>query len=55
MVALNKGAKDAVLPTARFHEMLKGVKSGVDVISGKTYALDSALTLPAKTAVILEI
>ena len=55
MVALNKGTKDAVLPTARFQEMLKGVKSGVDVISGKTYALDSALTLPAKTAVILEL
>lgn len=55
MVALNKGDKDAVLPTARFREMLEGVRSGVDVISGKTYALDSALALPAKTAVILEL
>jgi glycosidase len=55
MVALNKGAKDAVLPTVRFREMLKGVKSGVDVISGKTYALDTVLSLPAKTAVILEL
>ena len=55
MVVLNKGANEAVLPTARFQEMLKGVKSGVDVISGKTYALDAALALPAKTALILEI
>lgn len=55
MVALNKGDKDAVLPTARFQEMLNGASSGIDVISGKTYALDSALALPAKTAVILEI
>jgi hypothetical protein len=55
MVALNKGASEAVLPTGRFREMLEGVKSGVDVISGKTYALDKALALPAKTAVILEL
>lgn len=55
MVALNKEAKEAVLPVARFHEMLKGVKSGVDVISGKTYSLETALTIPPKTALILEL
>lgn len=55
MVAFNKGAKEAVLPVARFHEMLRGVKSGVDVISGKTYALDASLALPARSVVILEI
>jgi glycosidase len=55
MVAFNKEAKEAVLPVARFHEMLKGVKSGVDVISGKTYSLETSLTLPAKSAVILEL
>lgn len=55
MVALNKGAKDASLPTARFGEMLKGVTKGVDVISGKTFALDAALALPARSAVILEL
>jgi len=55
MVAMNKGAKEAVLPVARFHEMLAGVRSGVDVISGKTYALDTAITLPAHGTAILEL
>ena len=55
MVALNKGRAQTVLPTARFAEMLKGVGSGVDVITGQTYRLDTALTLPARSAVILEL
>ena len=55
MVAFNKGAVQAVLPVARFHEMLKGVQSGVDVITGHTFALETTLTLPARSAVILEL
>ncbi len=55
MVAFNKNREAAVLPVARFHEMLAGVKAGVDVLSGQTYALDSALTLPARGVVILEL
>ena len=55
MVAFNKAARQAVLPTARFSEMLGGARSGVDVISGKTFALDTALTLPARSVVVLEI
>jgi glycosidase len=55
MVALNKTNKTAVLPTARFAEMLDGIKSGKDVLTGKAFALDTALTLPAKSAVILEL
>ena len=55
MVALNKGTTEAVLPVARFHEMLTGVTSGVDVISGKTFSLTTALTLPPRSAVILEL
>ncbi len=55
MVALNKNGAPAVLPVARFHEMLGGVRSGVDVISGATFALDTALTLPARASVILEL
>jgi hypothetical protein len=31
------------------------VKSGVDVISGTTFSLDSALTLPPRSVVILEL
>jgi glycosidase len=55
MVALNKTDKAMVLPTARFAEMLAGARSGTDVLTGKAFALDTALTLPAKTAVILEL
>ena len=55
MVALNKNTVAAVLPVERFREMLAGVSSGVDVISGKTFALDTALTLPARATVILEL
>lgn len=55
MVAMNRGTQQAVLPTARFAEMLKGAQSGVDVLTGRTFALGSALTLPARSVVILEI
>ena len=50
-----KPTSQAVLPVARFAEMLKGVTAGVDVISGKTFSLETALTLPARSAVILEL
>jgi glycosidase len=55
MVAFNKNAKPAALPTARFQEMLKGASSGVDALTGKTFDLSATLTLPARSAVILEI
>jgi neopullulanase len=55
MVAFNKDKREAVLPTARFHEMLAGVKAGVDVISGKTFALDGELRLAPRSVVILEL
>lgn len=55
MVALNKNKTDTTLPTARFHEMLNGVRSGVDVISGQRVSLDGQVKLPARSALILEI
>jgi glycosidase len=55
MVAFNDNPKEAVLPTARFHEMLRGVESGVDVLTGKTYDLKNALTLPPHASVILQL
>ena len=55
MVAFNKNAQPAQLPVARFREMLAGVKSGVDVISGATFDLSATLTLPAHAVVILEL
>jgi glycosidase len=55
MVAFNKNAKPAALPTARFQEILKGARSGVDALTGKTFDLSTTLTLPARSVVILEI
>jgi glycosidase len=55
MVAFNKNATAVSLPTARFQEMLKGAKSGVDAITGKTFDLSGALSLPARSVVILEL
>jgi glycosidase len=55
MVAFNKNGKEAALPTARFQEMLKGARSGVDALTGKTFDLSTTLTLPARSVVILEI
>jgi glycosidase len=55
MVALNASDKDAALPTVRFHEMLQGVASGLDVLSGKTYDLRTTLALPPHAAVVLQL
>jgi glycosidase len=55
MVALNAGDKEAVLPAARFHEMLAGVSSGVDVLTGRAYDLATSVTLPPHAPVILQL
>jgi glycosidase len=55
MVAFNANDKETVLDAARFHEMLDGVESGRDVLTGKTYALKGEVRLPAKSTLILEI
>jgi glycosidase len=55
MVAFNKNKTAVSLPTVRFQEILKGAKSGVDALTGKTFDLTDALALPARSVVILEI
>jgi glycosidase len=55
MVAFNANVKETVLPAGRFREMLDGVVSGRDVLTGKTYSLKDEIRLPAKSALILEI
>ncbi|MFC0253338.1 glycoside hydrolase family 13 protein [Massilia consociata] len=55
MVAFNNNAKEMVLDTGRFREMLGGVAGGVDVLSGKRFELAKELRLPAKASVILEL
>lgn len=55
MVAFNANAREMVLPAARFHEMLGGVSSGRDILSGQTYELSREIRLPSKSVLILEI
>jgi glycosidase len=55
MVAFNANDKETVLDAGRFHEMLSGVASGRDVLTGKSYALKDQIRLPANSALILEI
>jgi glycosidase len=55
MVAFNLNAGEMALPTARFDEMLKGVGSGVDVLSGKRYDLKTELKLAPNSVVVLEL
>jgi glycosidase len=55
MVAFNLNAREMALPTARFDEMLKGVESGVDVLSGKRYDLKTELKLAPGSVVVLEL
>lgn len=55
MVVLNKNREEVALNTRRFHEVLPARASGTDVISGKTFDLSHALTVPARSALILEV
>lgn len=55
MVALNKNARPVTLDTARFGEMLDGTAAGTDVITGHIFNLERSVTLPARTAIILEL
>jgi glycosidase len=55
LVAFNKGDKPAVLPVARFAEMMAGVSRGTDVITGKVHDLASTLTLAPRSPLILEL
>ncbi|MCG2583721.1 glycoside hydrolase family 13 protein [Massilia sp. TS11] len=55
MVVLNKSDKAAELDTARFQEILRGSRAGVDVISGERVNLAGKLKAPATSALILEL
>ncbi|GAB2852123.1 hypothetical protein GCM10027277_20580 [Pseudoduganella ginsengisoli] len=55
MVAINLNEKAMPLKTARFREMLAGVDGGRDVISGQRYGLHDEVTLPARSALVLEL
>lgn len=55
MVVLNKNKKQMVLTTSRFVEALGNAKVGIDVLTGKSYRFETALSLPARSVLVLEI
>ncbi|HEX2936323.1 MAG TPA: glycoside hydrolase family 13 protein [Bacteroidales bacterium] len=56
MVAINNhDIEQRTLDGSRFNEMLSGFKSGKDIISGTTISDLSRITIPAKTAMIIEL
>ncbi|TAK31748.1 MAG: alpha-amlyase [Saprospiraceae bacterium] len=55
MVILNKNESPYSLKLNRFAEMLKGVTSGKDALSGLTFDMSRAIDLPLKSPLILEL
>jgi len=55
MVILNNNDTDQELKTDRFSQCLKNYTQGTDVINGNLYQLTSTITLPKKSALILEL
>lgn len=54
MVVLNKNNESKALQLNRFHQFLEG-KTGMDVMSGAVLNLHDSLSVPAKTAQIIEL
>ncbi|MFZ6692279.1 glycoside hydrolase family 13 protein [Undibacterium sp. SXout20W] len=55
MVVLNKNKTETVLKTKRFHEILTGHHSAFDVMRNKDVDITESLTVPARSALVLEI
>jgi neopullulanase len=55
MVVLNKNKSDAVLPTERFSEVMKGYNSGTDIITQGKFSDLTEIKIPAKSALIIEL
>lgn len=55
MVILNNSKIERSLPTDRFKENLEGYSSGTDIISGKALENLETITIPEKTAMIIEL
>ncbi len=55
MVVLNKNAEEKVIDTFRFSEVISGYKTGKEIISGKQLSDISKITVPARSAVIVEL
>jgi glycosidase len=55
MVIVNNGTQDKSLKLSRFEEGLKGVESGVEIISNQMIDFDKTLLIPSETCFIIEL
>lgn len=55
MVILNKNKQDTKLDVNRFYEMLEGIKTGQDVLTGNTFSLKESILIPAGRPLVLEL
>ena len=55
MVILNRDADAVTLDTTPFRERLDGYRFGTDVLSGKRFSVESPLTVPGRSALLLEL
>ena len=55
MIVLSKNSSVTELDTRRFNDMLTPRSVGTDVITGQRHELGRTLTLPARSALVLEV
>ncbi|MEL6275666.1 MAG: alpha-amylase family glycosyl hydrolase, partial [Bacteroidota bacterium] len=55
MVIMNKNAANTTLPLDRYAEMLDGHESATEIVSREKMALGASITVPGKTALVLEL
>ena len=55
MVVFNKNNKETSLDLDRFAEMLAGVTSGKDILTGENHSLANSLQVPARGVMVLEL
>lgn len=55
MVILNKNQDERTIDTSRFHERISGYKTGKEIISGRQLSDILKITVPARSAVIVEL
>ena len=55
MIATNSTNTVTSIPTERFAERMKGYKGAVNVITGETMSGITTITIPARTALVLEL
>jgi glycosidase len=55
MVIMNQSQDEEILEMARFGERIGAATAAVDVLSGQTYDISEAITLPPRSVLLLEI